>query len=60
MSCFDICFNSNLQKVLLKKTAFLIHLFCSHKTYLDNKIDVHPLKPVSTGFIAFQRAKKSG
>ena len=28
--------------------------------YLDNEIDVHPLKPVSTGFIAFQRAKKSG
>ena len=51
-----ICF---CQKV--RKTAtFPIHLFNSHKTYLDNEIDVHPLKPVSTAFIAFQRAKKSG
>ena len=43
-----------------KMVAFPVHLFYSHKTYLDNEIDVHPLKPVSTAFIAFQRAKKSG
>ena len=26
--------------------------------YLDNEIDVHPLKPVNTGFFRVLRAKK--
>ncbi len=34
-----------------------VHLFYSRKTYLWNKKDVHPLKPVVTGFFGVLGAK---